>query len=151
MQDPDLFFLAERLHAAAIHLLRRSRRGDPEAGLSPARLSVLAVLVYGGAAGLSDLARAEQVKPPTMSRLVDGLEAAGLVVRAGDPRDRRKVRVTVTEQGRAVLEGARQRRIAFLVSRVAACDEGEKQVLGHASAILSRLFGPAAAEDDRAE
>ena len=62
------------LHSAAIHLLRRVRKQDAATGEGPARLSALSVLVFGGPMTLGQLAAAEQVKPPTMSRIVTGLE-----------------------------------------------------------------------------
>ena len=142
MQDVQLYWLADQLHSAAIHLLRQSRRGDPDSGLSPARLSVLSVLVYGGPASLGDLARAEQVKPPTMSRLVDGLEGAGLVTRERAGGDRRMVRVAVTGEGRALLEAARQRRIGLLTAKLAGLKQNDAEILVGAAKLLTSLFGP---------
>ncbi|HXX01836.1 MAG TPA: hypothetical protein VEJ00_11510, partial [Candidatus Acidoferrales bacterium] len=68
--NSDLLSLADRLHSVAIHLLRRVRKQDVETGEGPARLSALSVLVFGGPKTLGELAAAEQVKPPTMSRIV---------------------------------------------------------------------------------
>src|SRR5512134_1777173 len=76
---------ADRLHSAAIQLLRRLRREDNRWGLSAPRLSALSVLVFGGRPlTLGELANAEQVRPPTMTRLVSALESQGLVSRASD-------------------------------------------------------------------
>src|SRR5229473_2111765 len=72
---------ADRLHSAAIHLLRRLRRQDDASGLTAPRLSALSVIVFSGPLTLGALATAEQVRPPTMTRLVAALEEAGLVVR----------------------------------------------------------------------
>src|SRR5215467_14630401 len=83
----------DRLHSAAIHILRRVRRADESLGLGPSRLSALSVVVFGGPLSLGDLARAEQVSAPTMSRLVAALERAGLVRRRADGKDGRVVRV----------------------------------------------------------
>src|SRR5690606_31604139 len=113
MEQETIEALASRLHANAIHLLRRVRREDPNAGLSPARLSVLSGLAYGGPASLAALATAEQVKAPTMTRLVQGLESAGLVVRERAAADGRSFRIAATDAGRALLESARRRRIAL--------------------------------------
>ena len=82
--------VADALHSAAIHLLRRVREEDEEAGVGPARLSALSVLVFAGPQRLTDLARAEQVRPPTMTKVVTGLEGAGLARR--DRRSRRRPR-----------------------------------------------------------
>ena len=96
--------MADRLHSAAIHLLRRLRKQDEAAGLGAARLSALSVVVFGGPLTLGELAAAEQVRPPTMTRIVAGLEEAGLVARETDARDRRVVRVTATGRGRRLME-----------------------------------------------
>src|SRR6202521_1536653 len=77
----DLGATSDRLHSAAIHLLRRVRKEDAIMAEAPARLSALSVLVFGGPMSLGELAAAEQVKPPTMSRVVAGLERNGLVAR----------------------------------------------------------------------
>src|SRR5260370_37759056 len=99
----------DRLQSAAIHLLRRVRVQDADSGISPARLSALSVIVFGGPISLSDLAGAEQVRPPTMSRIVDALEAAGLARRRLNERDRRSVLIAATATGPAVLRAGRAR------------------------------------------
>src|SRR3954463_8792183 len=81
--------LADRLHSAAIHLLRRLRREDDASGLPGPQLSALSVIVFGGPITLGALAAAEQVRPPTITKLVAALEAAGLVKRQVDADDRR--------------------------------------------------------------
>ena len=89
--------LADRLHSAAIHLLRRLRREDDAGGLTAPRLSALSVIVFGGGpVTLGQLAAAEQVRPPTMTRLVNGLETEGLVVRQADPADGRVTYIKAT-------------------------------------------------------
>lgn len=103
--------LAERVHSLAIHLLRRVRAADAEAGLSAARLSALSVLVFGGPRSVTALAEAEQVSAPTMSRLLSALEREGLVERRADEADARRVQVSATAQGRAALEAGRARRV----------------------------------------
>ena len=106
--------MADRLHSAAIHLLRRLRVEDEALGISAPRLSALSVLVFGGPQRIGELARVEQVEPPTMTRLVDGLERDGYVRRSPDPDDARAVRVEATDRGRdALLEGRRRRVEAF--------------------------------------
>src|ERR671914_1928025 len=102
--------LADRLHSAAIHLLRRLRRTDTKTGLSGPRLSALSVVVFGGPLTLGELAAAEQVKPPTMTRLVRALEARGLVSREPDERDGRVVRLRATAKGRTLMAEGRARR-----------------------------------------
>jgi DNA-binding MarR family transcriptional regulator len=111
--------VADRLHSAAIHLLRRVRRRDAALGVGPAALSALSVLVFGGPRSLSRLATAEQVRLPTMSRIVAGLERAGLARRAPDPRDRRASVIHATSRGRATLHRGRRRRVAALADLLA--------------------------------
>src|SRR5262250_1499425 len=101
--------LADRLHSAAIHLLRLVRVQDTASGIGPARLSALSVIVFGGPISLNDLAAAEQVHPPTMSRIVDALEAAGLARRRSNQEDRRAVLIEATARGSAVLRAGRRR------------------------------------------
>src|SRR3954467_9330491 len=85
--------LADGLHSTAIHLLRRVRKQDTKTGEGPARLSALSVLVFGGPMTLGQLAEAEQVRPPTMTRIVTGLERSGLATRVTEASDARKVRI----------------------------------------------------------
>src|SRR5215472_5992302 len=106
--------LADRLHSAAIHLLRRLRREDDASGLPAPQLSALSVIVFAGPVTLGALADAEQVRPPTITRLVDKLEAAGLVNRVADAVDRRISRVAATPKGIKLLHDGRRRRVASL-------------------------------------
>lgn len=108
--------LADRLHAAAIRLLRLVRVQDMATGIAPARLSALSVIVFGGPISLRNLARAEQVRPPTMSRIVDALGAQGLAIRQADQQDRRAVLIKATGKGVAMLKQGRKRRVKFLAS-----------------------------------
>jgi DNA-binding MarR family transcriptional regulator len=110
--------LADRLHSAAIHLLRLVRVQDAATGVAPARLSALSVIVFGGPISLNDLARAEQVRPPTMSRIVDALEAEGLARRRVNQQDRRAVLIEATARGAAILKQGRKRRVRFLATHL---------------------------------
>src|SRR5215207_4890156 len=96
---PDPVETAEKLHSAAIHLLRRLRRQDVASGLTAPRLSALSVIVYGGPMTMGALAAAEQVRPPTITRIVAGLEAGGLVGREASPADARATLVRATPAG----------------------------------------------------
>ncbi|HXG76983.1 MAG TPA: MarR family transcriptional regulator [Gaiellaceae bacterium] len=128
--------VADALHSAAIHLLRRVRRVDEASGLTAARLSALSVLVFGGPTTLGRLARAEQVSAPTMSRLVSGLVRDGLAVREAESGDRRAVRVRATAEGRRLLERGRRRRIAELERLLAGLGDAEVALLGEAAGLL---------------
>jgi DNA-binding MarR family transcriptional regulator len=107
---------ADSFHSAAIHALRHVRREDPATGVPPAQLSALSVLVFGGARTLGELAAAEQVRPPTMTRIVQALEDDGLVRRERDPGDGRIHRLSATAKGRRVMQKARERTIANLAA-----------------------------------
>src|SRR2546427_11641056 len=102
LANRELLATADQLHSAAIHLLRRLRVRDRESGIGPAQLSALSVLVFGGPRSLGELAAAEQVRPPTMSRIVTGLERAGLVRRHAT-EDGRRGRLEASATGRKIL------------------------------------------------
>jgi len=114
----DAELLADQLHSTAIHLLRQLRKEDDTSRLSAPRLSALSVVVFGGPLTLGALARAEQVRPPTMTRIVTGLEKDDLVRRKGDSRDGRLTRIEATAKGQRVLAAGRARRVARLAGAV---------------------------------
>jgi DNA-binding MarR family transcriptional regulator len=132
--------VSDRLHSAAIHLLRRLRNVDRATGLSGPRASALSVIVFGGPISLGDLAGAEQVRPPTITRLVQGLERHGLVRREQDTNDRRLTRIHATEKGRRVLLEGRDRRIDALNKGVERLDPADLDVLARATDILRRVI-----------
>lgn len=129
--------IADRWHSLAIHLLRGLRREDVKAGLTGPRLSALSVVVFAGPVTLGELAAAEQVKPPTMTRLVRALERAHLVRRDKDPQDGRIVRLRATTRGVALLRAGRARRVARLATPIAELDAADRDVLRRAAEILS--------------
>ena len=134
---PDV--LADRLHSLSIHLLRRLRREDVQAGLTGPRLSALSVVVFGGPLTLGELAQAEQVKPPSMTRLVKALEKEGLVRRVGDPDDRRLVRIRSTPKWESLLVEGRTRRVRRLAGPIAALSDSDRATLYSAAEILGRV------------
>jgi DNA-binding MarR family transcriptional regulator len=131
--------LADRWHGLAIHLLRRLRREDVKAGLTGPRLSALSVIVFGGPITLGDLAAAEQVKPPTMTRLVRALEEEKLVRRENDPGDGRIVRVRATAKGEGLLFAGRARRVRRLATPIGDLSATERDTLQRAADILGRV------------
>ena len=131
---------ADRLHSAAIHLLRLLRREDTKSGLSAPRLSALSVVVFGGPLTLGELANAEQVRPPTMTRLVSGLEAEGLVTREPDAEDGRLTRIRATAQGRSLLMKGRARRVAALTAEVRALARQDREAVARAVTILEGVI-----------
>lgn len=131
--------LADQLHSAAIHLLRRLRRQDAASGLSGPRLSALSVVVFGGPIALGDLAAAEQVRAPTMTRLVHALEGGGYVRRERDATDRRLVRVVATTRGKALLLEGRDRRVEHLAQRLSVLSTKERADLARGAELLQAL------------
>ncbi|MGI8497870.1 MAG: MarR family winged helix-turn-helix transcriptional regulator [Gemmatimonadaceae bacterium] len=138
---PDAEAVANRLHSAAIHLLRRLRVHDEATGLGAPALSALSVIVFAGPISLGDLADAEQVRPPTITRLVAGLEADGLVARRLDATDRRVQRVHATARGRRVLEAGRARRVASLARHIRTLPAPDRAVLEKAAHLLETMLG----------
>src|SRR3981189_1548987 len=135
----ETFETADRLHSAAIHLLRRLRVRDRESGVGPAQLSALSVLVFGGPRSLGELADAEQVRPPTMSRIVAGLESAGLVRRHAT-EDGRRVRLEASAKGTKILQEGRKRGVESLAKAVSSLSEEEQQKLGELTDLLQQVI-----------
>lgn len=131
--------LANRLHSAAIHLLRRLRTEDDPLGLTGPQLSALSVVVFRGPVSLGELARAEQVRPPTITRLVRRLEEEGYLTRERDPEDRRVVRVRPTERAVRLLEEGRARRVDALAGELGSLGREEVRTLREAVDILETL------------
>lgn len=136
--SPELLETADKLHSAAIHLLRRLRVRDRESGIGPAQLSALSVLVFGGPRSLGELADAEQVRPPTMSRIVSGLTAAGLVKREAT-EDGRRMRLVATARGTKILWEGRKRRVESLANALAALGETERGRLRELAGLLPEI------------
>jgi DNA-binding MarR family transcriptional regulator len=131
--------VAVAVHAAAIHLLRRLRREDAASGLTAPRLSALSVVVFAGPLTLGALAKAEQVRPPTMTRIVAALVRAGLVWREASPADGRAVLVRATPAGRKLLEEGRDRRTAALERRLASLSPSDLEALERAAFLMEGL------------
>ncbi len=139
LANRELLETADKLHSAAIHLLRRLRVRDRESGIGPAQLSALSVLVFGGARSLGELADAEQVRPPTMSRIVAGLERAGLVRRRATD-DGRRVCLEATAKGTRILWEGRKRRVQSLAQALSSLSEDDRRRLTELSGLLEQLL-----------
>ncbi len=131
--------LADRLHSAAIHLLRRLRRQDDASGLPAPQLSALSVIVFGGPITLGELAHAEQVRPPTITRVVAALEEDGLVERVSASDDRRVVHVKATARGAKLLHEGRQRRVASLAAALRALPAAERAAIARAIPAMEKV------------
>jgi DNA-binding MarR family transcriptional regulator len=132
--------IADQLHSAAIHLLRKLRKEDEGSGLNAPRLSALSVIVFGGPITLGDLAAAEQVRPPTMTRIVSALEEQGLVTRKQDAKDRRSTFLSATAAGKKLLMEGRARRVRTLAKQIAALNRERRSTLQEAAEILKEVI-----------
>lgn len=135
----DLLELADGLHSSAIRLLRQVRTEDRSAGIGPAQLSALSVLVFGGSMSLKKLAALEQVKPPTMVRIVQGLLNRKLVVSRTDPKDARKLQISATPRGQSLMQKARRRRVEKLAHMLQAKSDDERRQVDGAVKVLRHL------------
>lgn len=133
--------VANRLHSAAIHLLRRARRVDAESRLPAPQLSALSVIVYAGPITLGELAAAEQVRPPTMTRLIAAMEAAALVEREADPSDGRITRIRATPSGKRILEEGRDRRIAVIAEALDTLPARDVDAIARALDAIEKVAG----------
>ncbi len=135
----DAVDVADQLHSLAIHLLRRLRVRDLTSGVGPAQLSALSVLVFGGPKSLGDLAEAEQVRPPTMSRIVASLEREGLVRRLAT-EDKRRMRLKATARGTKILQDGRKRRVELLANAIASLPDEKRQQLREMAELLQQVI-----------
>ncbi|MEX0983547.1 MAG: MarR family transcriptional regulator [Actinomycetota bacterium] len=131
--------MADRLHSAALHLLRRLRVEDDALGISPPRLSALSVVVLAGPIGIGALAAAEGVAAPTMSRLIDGLERDGLVRRGPDPADARGVLVHATANGTRTLRKGRRHRVEGLAEGLVSLSPDELAAIARGAELIERV------------
>jgi DNA-binding MarR family transcriptional regulator len=132
--------VANALNTTAIHALRAARVDDLQTGLTPERLSLLSVLVYGGPATMSALARAEQVSPPAITRIVGALEEAGLVRREAVAHDRRQTRVVATPAGVRLLDRGRRARIDHLAELLAGLGPADLDRVADGLALVRRAL-----------
>jgi len=131
--------VADRLHSAAIHLLRRLRQSDKASGVSAPRLSALSVLVYAGPRTLGQLADAEQVRPPSMTRLVQAMEAEGYIKRITDPHDKRVTVLQATSRARKLLDKARSTRVTAVEEMMSKLTPSEIKTLDDAAKLIEEM------------
>ena len=137
--SPASVATADRLHSAAIHLLRSVRVEDRATGLSGPRLSALSVIVFGGPLPMNALAAAEQVRPPTITKLVRDLEQDGLVERVRDPDDSRVLQVRATVRGKHLLEEGRRRRVIRLATALHGLAAADRKLLARSAELVEQL------------
>ena len=136
----DSQIIADEIHSAAIHLLRKLRREDSQSGLNSQRLSALSVVVFGGPVTLGDLAAAEQVRPPTMTRIVDALAELRLVTKTRNAEDGRSTHITATPAGTKLLMRGRERRVRALATQIAQLNREQRTTLQDAAKILKHVI-----------
>jgi len=139
MSSEISFQVAEAVHGASIRVLRMVRAEDVKAGIGPAQLSALSILVFMGPKTMGELAEAEQVKPPTMSRIVDGLVRQRFAERATETTDRRSLRVAATPRGKKLLLAGRNRRVRALAKRLENLSESDLIVLQKGAQLLGQI------------
>ncbi|UGS34577.1 MarR family winged helix-turn-helix transcriptional regulator [Capillimicrobium parvum] len=130
---------AARLRLAIVRTSRRMRQ-EAGGGLSPSQAAALATVDRHGPLTPSELAAHERVQRPTVARLLARMEEDGLVTRAPDPSDGRSSLISISEDGRALLESVRSRKDAFLAQRMEALDADERATLERAATIIERML-----------
>jgi DNA-binding MarR family transcriptional regulator len=148
-EEAELREAASDLNSAAIHLLRGLRETDRHSGLTPARLSALSVLVFGGPMPLGRLASMEGVASPTMTRIVDGLCGLGLANRSGHPDSARLVMITATDAGVRLMAAAAERRFTVIADALRQLPEVERAGLVRVAPSLRKLAGLVRAQPAR--
>lgn len=123
----------------AVMRLGRKLRTHTTSGLTPTQLSALGVVFREGPLTLGELANAEQVRAPSITRTVDLLVAAGLVQRQPNPKDARAVLVGVTSEGEQLVKEIRRARRSWLASQWAQLTDDEREALQQAAPILRKL------------
>jgi DNA-binding MarR family transcriptional regulator len=139
-REPSPAVLAQALRPSVMRLARRLRQmRDESVGLNSNQLSAMAVLLNSGDLLMGELAAAEKMQPPSMTRIVNGLEARGYVARRPHPDDRRQCLVTLSDEGRKILLANRRRRDEWLAIRIAQLAPTERDVLREAIGILEKV------------
>lgn len=128
--------VASELHRAALRLLRRLRQSDRELEISTARLSTLSVLVFVGPTTVGKLASIEQVSQPTMTSLIQGLIAQGLVRAESDASDRRVRRLRPTAKGKQLMLRGQRKRVGTLAAMMTSLSERDLKTLSRAAKLM---------------
>jgi DNA-binding MarR family transcriptional regulator len=141
----DTLTVADRLRPVLLQFSRGLRREAREVGISPEQVALLVSIKYAPGIGVRELAAHERVSPPALSNHIDRLERDGLVDRTPSESDRRRVGLTLTDEGQRVLRRVRSRRTAWLATRLRGLDEKELAAVEAAIEPLSRMLR----EDER--
>ena len=136
----DTVAIADRLRPVLLRIGRELRREAREVGVSSEQVALLAAIKYKPGIGVRELAARERISPPAMTKHVDRLERDGLVTRTPSADDRRRVGLTLTEEGQRVLRRVRSRRTAWLASRLHGLSRADLAAVEAAVEPLSRLL-----------
>jgi DNA-binding MarR family transcriptional regulator len=131
--------LAVLVRDAITRVNRRMRQTRPVGDLTHSQISALQSLDLGGALTPRELAEAERVQPPTLTRIVSRLEELGLVARTPHPSDGRQVILALSPAGRELLEGYRRSRDEWLAQRLSELGPEERETIARAAEILARI------------
>jgi DNA-binding MarR family transcriptional regulator len=136
----DILEVTDRLRPVLLRVGRELRRESRNAGVSPEQVSLLVAIKYTPGVGVRELATRERVSAPAMSKHVDRLERDGLVTRTPSADDRRRVGLTLTDEGRRVLRRVRSRRTAWLAGRLKALSDEQLRAIDAAIEPLGELL-----------
>jgi DNA-binding MarR family transcriptional regulator len=136
----DPVAVADVLRPVLLRVGRELRREARAAGASPEQVALLVSIKYAPGIGIRELATRDRVSPPAMTTRVGRLERSGLVERTQSEDDRRRVGVTLTEEGQKLLRRVRSRRTAWLAQRLGELSESELAAVEAAAGPLSRLL-----------
>jgi DNA-binding MarR family transcriptional regulator len=132
--------VADALRPVLLRVGRELRREARAVGISPEQVSLLVAVKYTPGIGIRDLAAHERISAPALTKHVDRLERDGLVVRTQSPSDKRRIGVSLTEEGQRMLRRVRSRRTAWLATRLRGLDPDELAAVEAAIEPLSRLL-----------
>jgi len=130
--------LGSQLRLAVLRLSRRLRQ-EAVGDITPSQLSALTAVARHGEVTLGELAAIERIAPPSMTRIAARLEEHGFVERHVDPADRRVARLAASDSGRRLLDTIRNRRDAYLASKLHGFTSEERAVIAQAVPLLERL------------
>jgi DNA-binding MarR family transcriptional regulator len=133
--------LARQLGLRIINITQFLTRRMQHEVLTPSQATVLTLLQDGRAWRLSDLASATGVRPPSMTELISRMERQGMLRKMDAVYDRRGVTVTITDEGRTLLQALNRRQIDLISGRLALLSDEEKRIIEQALPVLDRLFG----------
>ena len=131
--------VASALRLAVMRLARRLRAERSDSSLTISQIAALSTLERSGPLTPRELAAAERVQPPSMTRITASLEAAGLVSRTDHPTDGRQVLLAASPEGAAMVREDRRRRDAWLAQRLHGLPPDDLEVLRRAAVVLERL------------